>query len=62
MKREIEAGRIKSYAQVASHLGISRARVSQIAGMVLLPVAAQEAILQGDVAVGERELRSVAAG
>ena len=45
IEREIEAGRLKSYAEVAGRLRISRARVSQIAGMVLLPVAVQEAIL-----------------
>ena len=57
---EIEAGRIKSYAEVASRLGISRARVSQIAGMVLLPMAVQEAIVEGDVAVSETALRKTA--
>ena len=46
-----------SYPEVAGRLRISRARVSQIAGMVLLPVTVQEAILVGEVAVGQRELR-----
>jgi transcriptional regulator with XRE-family HTH domain len=57
VEREIEAGRIKSYAEVAGRLGVSRARLSQIANMVLLPVAVQEAILSGQVTVSERELR-----
>ena len=37
IEREIEAGQLKSYAEVAGRLRISRARVSQIADMVLLP-------------------------
>jgi len=59
IEREIEAGRIKSYAGVAGRLGISRARVSQIADTVLLPVAVQEAILEGEVRLSETDLRKV---
>jgi hypothetical protein len=48
---------LQSDAEVASRLRISRARVSQIADMVLLPVLVQEAILRGEVVVSERDLR-----
>jgi hypothetical protein len=37
IEREIEAGRTKSHVEVASRLRISRARVSQITDIVLLP-------------------------
>jgi hypothetical protein len=45
LEGEIEAGGVESYSKVAGRLGISRARVSQIADMVLLPSAVQEVTL-----------------
>jgi hypothetical protein len=58
IERAIAEGGLRSYSEAAKHLGVSRARVSQIADMVLLPVAVQEAILAGGAAVSERELRA----
>ena len=57
IEREIEEGRIESYAEFAGRLGVSRARVSQIAGMVLKPLAVQEAIVRGEVVIRERTIR-----
>ena len=60
IEREIEAGRFQSYADVARRLWVSKARVGQIAGMVLLPTAVQEAILSDEARLNERALRKKA--
>ena len=54
----VEDGALESYAQAAQRLGITRARVSQIIGLLLLPLARQEEILLGRVVNSERGLRS----
>jgi hypothetical protein len=45
VEREIEAGRLKDYAAAARLLGLSRARVSQVIDLRLLPSKVQEEIL-----------------
>ena len=57
LEHAIEAGRLRDYAHAAKILGVSRARVSQVANLMLLDVATQEAILVGGSAVSERGLR-----
>jgi hypothetical protein len=53
----IDAGAL-SYAQVAHALGISRARVTQIAALTLLAPDIQQRLLEGDPNIHERALRA----
>ena len=55
--RLIDGGVLRDYADAAQVLGVTRARMTQIMNMLGLPVAVQEAVLRGDVAVSERSLR-----
>lgn len=63
IERAIEAGTVASYGDVARRLGLTQARISQIAAIALLPPAVQERILlgQGRVRVRRalREAREV---
>ncbi len=45
LQQAIDEGKVKDGAEVARRLGVSRARVAQILGLALLPVADQERIL-----------------
>lgn len=54
----VDEGSLKSYAEAAQRLGITRARMSQIVGLLLLPIEMQEAVLFGDVEVSERGMRA----
>jgi predicted XRE-type DNA-binding protein len=45
IERKIEAGELEDYAHAARVLGVTRARVSQVAGLALLPAAEQNRIL-----------------
>ena len=56
VERLVEAGTLKDYADAASRLGITRARMTQIANLRWLPCGVQERILSGGK-VSERELR-----
>ena len=56
IERNIDTGDLQDYAHAARLLGVSRARVSQIARLVTLPVAVQEDVLLGRVDGGERGL------
>lgn len=44
-ERLLEEGVVASYADLARRLGITRARMTQILDMALLPVSEQEALL-----------------
>ena len=57
----IDEGRIKSYAEVARLLGVTRARVTQTLNLLGLSPRIEEQILTGEVAVSERALRAVVA-
>lgn len=63
----IEAGEIRDWAEAARLCGVTRARMSQISGLLLLCPAVQEALLdlppfvEGRETVTERVLRPVAA-
>lgn len=43
--RKIEAGELKDYAAAARWLGVTRARVTQVANLRLLPVEQQDEML-----------------
>ena len=45
----IDEGRLANQSEAARRLGVSRARVSQLLGLTLMPVARQEAVLLGEV-------------
>ena len=55
---QIEAGNVSSYAAVARALGLSRARLTHIINLTLLPVPEQEELLLGkpDVASKRRDI------
>ena len=52
----IESGTLKDYAAAARRLGITRARMCQVANLRWLPCGVQERILAGEK-VSEWELR-----
>ncbi len=62
----VRDGAVKDYAEIARLTGLSRARVTQIAGLTLLTPEIQEAILEAEVSPGEwddlteRDLRPLA--
>jgi len=58
IEQRIEEGRLRDLAEAARLLGVSRARMTQIANLRLLPVAVQEEILAPGFKGGERRLRS----
>ncbi|MCE9592954.1 MAG: hypothetical protein K8S98_02070 [Planctomycetes bacterium] len=45
IERKIEAGELADYAAAARLLGVSRARMTQVVNMLLLPVELQEELL-----------------
>jgi hypothetical protein len=57
VERLIEQAKVKNYAEAARRLGVSRARMGQIANLVNLPVETQEAIIIGRACMSERRLR-----
>lgn len=59
LERLVEEGKLRDYADAARRLGITRARVSQIADLLLLSPAIQEALLLGTARASERDLRRV---
>jgi len=56
IEREIEAGAIAHHAQAARILGVTRARMSQIAALYLLPAEMQDAIQIGHATGTERSI------
>jgi hypothetical protein len=58
VERLIDQGKIRNYADAARTLGVTRARMGQIANLVNLPPAVQEAIILGDACISERHLRT----
>ena len=60
VEREVREGRMGSLAEASRMFHISRARMSQIVGLVGLPVEAQEGILVGvNLVNSERAVRGV---
>ena len=55
----IERGELRSYAEAADRLGVTRARLTQIADLALLAPDIQAAVLLGDVEPRDRHLRAV---
>ena len=57
IERLVEAGTLRDYAGAARRLGITRARMTQVANLRWLPCGVQERILAGE-RVSERGLRN----
>ena len=56
--RLVENGSL-TYAEAARRLGVTRARVAQIANLRWLPVSVQGRILAGEIDGTEKELRTI---
>jgi len=55
--RWLETGVVANYSDAARRLGITRARMSQIMDLLLLPVGEIEAVLLGESDAAERGMR-----
>jgi predicted XRE-type DNA-binding protein len=54
VERLIDQRKIKNHAQAARRLGVTRARMSQVMGLINLSAAAQDGILLNRIAVSHR--------
>ena len=61
VERLIEEGTVRDLADAARRLGITRARMSQIADLALLAIDVQERVLAGELLCGERGIRRTSA-
>ena len=59
VERLVDQGAVKSYADAARQLGVSRARMSQILNLLNLPPKVQEGLLLGDLHLSERRIRAL---
>jgi len=57
VERLIDAGELVDHADAARRLGLTRARLSQVAALTRLPIDVQKRILLGTVRATERGLR-----
>ncbi|MBI5431997.1 MAG: hypothetical protein HZA52_04120 [Planctomycetes bacterium] len=62
IERQIESGALADYASAARLLGLSRARLTQVVNMLMLPVETQEDLLFSHRCRSERELRNACGG
>ena len=60
IERLINRGVIADYTQAARMLGVSQPRMTHLMGLLLLAPAIQEAILLGELAPKDKELRELA--
>ncbi len=61
VERLVEEGTVRSYADAARQLGVSRARMSQILNLLNLSIRVQEGLLLGDLHLSERRVRALGA-
>ena len=61
VERLVERGHIKDYAEAARQLGVTRARMTQVMGMLNLAVPIQGGLLTGEIQVSERRIRRTVA-
>jgi hypothetical protein len=59
IEQMIDHGGLKDYAAAASRLGVTRARLTQVMGLLGLAPQLQEQILLGKLRIAERQLRGV---
>lgn len=62
IERLIDAGELRNYAQAAAVLGITRARMSQLMDLALLPADVQQELLLCSERCSERDLRNKHSG
>lgn len=62
IERLIDAGELRNYAQAAAVLGITRARMSQLMDLALLPPDVQQELLLCSERCSERDLRTKHSG
>ena len=55
----VRTGRVDSYAKVARVAGISRARMSQVVGLMALAPELQAALLTGELRIKDGDLRDL---
>jgi len=60
LQQAIDQGKVKDGAEVARRLGVSRARVAQVLGLALLPLADQERVLWLEAVEGREPGRKTA--
>ena len=53
----VRRGEVKDYAEIARRMGLSRARVTQICGLVFLSPRLQQQLLLGEQHVPQRRMR-----
>jgi len=58
IERLIERGELRDYAHAAQRLGITRARMTQVMNLFLLPIAEQEDLILGRSARTEHAMRN----
>ncbi len=58
IERAIEDGTVANLAEASRRLGVSRARVTQVMGLLHLPARIQDGILDGTLAISQRSLRA----
>ncbi len=61
VERLAEEGAVKSYADAARQLGVSRARMTQVLNLLNLPPRVQEGLLLGKIDLSERRIRRLVA-
>jgi hypothetical protein len=59
VERLVEDGSVKSYADAARQLGITRGRMTQVLNLLTLPPRVQEGLLLGDLHLSERRMRAL---
>ena len=59
IERKVESGELKDYAEAATTLRISRARMTQVMNLLVLSPKIQEAVLLGKGFRSERSVRAV---
>ena len=59
IERLVDRGDLTHFAEAARLLGVSRARVAQVTGLLSLSARLQEAIFLGELCASERTLRRV---
>ncbi len=61
VERLVEEGVVRSYADAARQLGVTRARITQITNLLNLSPQLQQALLLGDLHLSERRIRALGA-
>ena len=58
IERRVESGEVGSYAEAARRLGVTKARMAQVIGLLNLSARTQDRILTGELLASERAQRT----